>query len=75
MAQDYGTPITPTPDVQTPPPPPQKSKKTLWIILAVVVVLLCCCCLVGVGIYLYQNGDTLMNSISGSISTPLWMLL
>jgi hypothetical protein len=75
MAQDYGTPIAPPPADEIPPmaPAPKKSNRTLWIVLAVVVILLCCCCLVAVGVYLYQNGDQIMNSINGFISNPFWM--
>lgn len=41
MAQDFDTPITPT------PPPFQEPKKrntTLIVIIVVVLLLLCCCC-------------------------------
>lgn len=55
---------TPTPGFE---PQPQiaepKSNKT-GIIIAVVVVVLCCCCLVtlGLGAYLWQNGDQLLGT-------------
>ena len=55
MAQEFGTPITPTPEE------PKKNNTTLIIIVVVVAVLLCCCCLALVFAYYY--GDTFMRQI------------
>jgi hypothetical protein len=72
-AQVYNTPPQPVEPTYTPPPPPppynpmptvgaQPPKKNrTWIIIAVVaVVLLCCCCLAFAGVWLYNNGDRLL---------------
>jgi hypothetical protein len=41
----------------------KKSSKT-WIIVLVVVIALCCLCsCLGVGLYLWNNGDQIMNEI------------
>ena len=46
---------------------PKKNNRTI-IIAVVVVVLLCCCCIAAIGgWYLWNSGDTLMNS-SGFIN-------
>lgn len=51
-----------TPDPFSGQPEPKKSNKGLMIAI-IVVVLLCCCCVFGVGgWWLYQNGDSLMNT-------------
>jgi flagellar basal body-associated protein FliL len=44
---------------------PKKSSKT-WLIILIVVLVLCCCCAVvgGLGYYLYNNGDALMQDWS-----------
>jgi hypothetical protein len=54
-------PVQESPDL---PPPisgqPKKSNKT-WIIILIVVIVLCCLCsCVASGIWLWNNGDSLM---------------
>lgn len=50
------------------PPPAGKSNtnRTIWIIVIVVLVLLCICCLLaaGIGVWLYNNGDAILNQFS-----------
>jgi len=62
-------------DYQAEPLPPAEPKKNrTGIIIAVVVVILCCCCLVGGGLgwWLWNNGDSLMNT--GSLLNNLTTL-
>jgi flagellar basal body-associated protein FliL len=55
-------------------PPAKKSK--VWLIVLIVVLLLLCCCCVGVGIYMYQNGDTIFQPIIEQLENSLsYMLL
>lgn len=43
-------------------------QRNIIIVVVVVVVLLCCCCIsTGVAIYLWRNGDKLMQGINGSL--------
>jgi hypothetical protein len=55
--------------------PEKKSNKTIWIIVAVVAVILLCCCLAIVlgGVWLWNNGDSLIED--WSLFTPLFNLL
>jgi len=50
------------------------SSKTIWIIVGIVLSILCCCLLiaVGAGVWVYQNGDDIVNTIDENlnISTP-----
>jgi hypothetical protein len=56
------TPVQESPDLPPPMQQPKKSNKTLIIILVVVLVLCCICLpLIGGGIWLYQNGDQLLD--------------
>ncbi len=54
-----------SPDLPPPVDAPKKSSKT-WLIILIVVLVLCCCCAVvgGLGYYLYNNGDALMQDWS-----------
>lgn len=59
-----------------PPPVPHGAKKSskTWIIVLVVVLVLCCLCTcVSAGIYLWNNGDQIMNEmqIETSMLLPL----
>lgn len=65
MAEDFGTP---TP-VYTPEEPKKKSN-TVLIIVIVVLIVLCCCCVFagGIGWWLWNNGDALLEQM-GSISS------
>ncbi len=67
----YGGAVPPPPAA---PIPPAKSggsntSRTVWIILAVVLVVLCCCCLLalGIGTWLWNNGDSILNRFSSSL--------
>ncbi len=88
-AQVYDTPgqqpVEPPPYVPpTPPPPytpppgtaaqPPRSNRNIWIIVIVVVVLLCCCCLAAIGIWLWNNGDRLIQQFNSFVPTLYQML-
>lgn len=47
-------------------PPEKKDNKILWIIVAVVAIIILCCCLVVVfgGVWLWNNGDRLLEEWS-----------
>ncbi len=63
MAQDFSTPFPPLEEPYVEPP---KKSRTVWIIVIVVLVLLCCCCLLataGLGTWLWDNGDKLMEDL------------
>ncbi len=74
---------TPPPPPSPPPmpggtmsaPPEKKSNKTLLIVLAVVVLLILCCCCAGAGVWLWNNGDQLLQQFSSVFSTALTMVL
>lgn len=60
------------------PPPPKKSgtSSTIWIIVIVVLAVVCICCLlmVGIGVWLYRNGDNILNSISSMLpAVSAWL--
>ena len=57
MASDFGTPITPD-------ELPKKDNKNMIIIIVVVLVLCCCCVVVGggAGMWLWNNGDALLDT-------------
>lgn len=43
-------------------------QRNMIIAVVVVVVLLCCCCIsAGLGYYLWENGDALMEGLNGSL--------
>ncbi len=52
------------------------STKTIWIVVGIIIAILCCCLVIlaGAGVWVYQNGDALVNTIdenfSLNISTP-----
>jgi hypothetical protein len=62
------TPVTPTPEV-LPPVQPEKKSRT-GLIIGIVVAVLCCCCLVfgGLGYWLWNNGDQLMQQLGMAFS-------
>jgi hypothetical protein len=69
MAADYGDTINLEPeeiDFGETSVPEKKDNKTIWIIVAVVAVILLCCCLVIVlgGVWLWNNGDQLLEDWS-----------
>jgi len=46
-------------------------QRNMIIIVVVVIVLLCCCCFAtGIGIYLWQNGDKLMQGLNPTSFLP-----
>ena len=50
------------PDAFSGQPEPKKNNTGL-IIAIMVILLLCCCCIIGVGVWwLWNNGDSLMNT-------------
>ena len=55
--------------------PEKKDNKTIWIIVAVVAAILLCCCLVVVlgGVWLWNNGDSLLDE--WSLAVPVINLL
>jgi hypothetical protein len=61
-----------------PPPVPggaKKSSKT-WIIVLVIVIILCCLCsCAAAGIYLWNNGDQIMNEMNIETSLVLPFLV
>jgi hypothetical protein len=65
---------TPPPGAQVYTQPPKKNN-TIWIVLVVVVLLLCCCCLIGVGAWLWNNGDNLLNELDLSMRPLLTLLV
>ena len=65
---------TPPPPPAYVPPAPPKKNNTPWIIAIVVILLLCCCCLIGAGVWLWNNGDAIMNEMDLSLR-PLLALL
>ncbi len=69
------TPPTPS---YTPPATAEaqapKSNRKIWIIVIVAVVLLCCCCLAIAGIWLWNNGDALIEQYSSIAPVLLAML-
>ncbi len=59
------------PPVSAPPPvsPPGEKKNNTGLIIAIVVavlLLLCCCCAVA-GVFLWNNGDQILNSLELSL--------
>jgi len=57
-----------------PPPMPQGAKKSskTWIIVLVVAIVLCCLCsCAAAGIYLWNNGDQIMNEMQIETSLVL----
>ena len=59
------------PPVSAPPPsaPPGEKKSNTGLIIAIVVavvLLLCCCCSVA-GIFLWNNGDQILNNLGMSL--------
>ena len=68
-----GEPVYTPPPVYTPAPPPKKNN-TIWIVVIVVVLLLCCCCLIGVGGWLWTNGDQLLSDMDLSLLPMLNLL-
>lgn len=66
--------FTPSPPSYTPPATAEaqapKSNRKIWIIVIVAIVLLCCCCLVIAGVWLWNNGDTLIEQF-GSLAPML----
>ena len=68
MAADFGETVILEPDEPNfgeETQPEKKDNKVIWIIIAVVaVILLCCCVLVTVGVvWLWNNGDSLVDWI------------
>ncbi|GAP21765.1 hypothetical protein [Leptolinea tardivitalis] len=64
-------PVPESPDLPPPIPPEKKKSNKTWIIVLVVVIVLCCLCsCVGIGIYLWNNGDQIMQSIQTSMMIP-----
>lgn len=77
--------FNPPPSFTTPPPPtynpppstatqPPKSNRTIWIVVIVAVVLLCCCCVVLAGVWLYNNGDQILQQYGAFVPGLLSML-
>ena len=52
--------------------PKSSSSKTIWIIVGVVIALLCCCLVIlaAAGIWLYQNGDDIVDTIDETLDIP-----
>ena len=78
MAADYGETVVLEPDEPNfgeESQPEKKDNKVIWIIIAVVaVILLCCCVVVTLGVvWLWNNGDSLLDEWTSII--PLVNLL
>ena len=73
MAEDFGTPVAPPPEIPM-DEPRAKNNNTVLIIVIVVLVLLCCCCLVLAGVIwaAWTYGDQFLYY---SLNTPLGALL
>jgi hypothetical protein len=69
------SPVQESPDLPPAIPPQQKKSNKTWIIILVVVVVLCCLCsCIGIGSYLWTNGDSLLQQLQmqqGSLLLPL----
>jgi hypothetical protein len=73
--------ISPSPQEPSPTPPGytpategnKNSNTTKIIIIVLAVILLCCCCsaLIGAGIWLWMNGDSLMQGFGSLLQYPL----
>lgn len=65
MTEDYETPI--------PEEEPGNNTRRIVIIVAVVLAILCCCCVAGgYGVvWLWNNGDRLLQDLDLSMLTPL----
>ncbi len=79
-------PVEPPPYVPpTPPPPytpppgtaaqPPRSSRNIWIIMIVVLVLLCCCCLAIIAVWLWNNGDQILNQFNSFVPAALQALV
>lgn len=70
MAQEFPSPTPPEPgpvqEFPVPPQVPPKRNNTVWIVVAIIVVLLCCCCLAAL-VWLYYNGDRILNTIPSTL--------
>ncbi len=65
-------PVQESPDLPPPMPPEQKKSNKTWIIVLVVVVVLCCLCsCIGIGTWMWNNGDSLMEQIQQSALVSL----
>lgn len=60
MDNDFGTPVTPV---------EEKKNNTVLIVVIIIAVVLCCFCLLIAGAvsWLWNNGDTLLRELSGSL--------
>jgi hypothetical protein len=65
MTEDYGTPISED--------EPKNNTRRNVIIVVVVLVVLCCCCVAGgYGVvWLWNNGDRLLQDLDLSLQIPL----
>jgi hypothetical protein len=67
----------PEPPAPLPPAKPAGGHRNTWIIVIIILVVLCCCCVVigGVGYYLYQNGDQIMQNMQPTPNSTLMFFL
>jgi nitrate reductase NapE component len=57
-------PVPDSPDLPPPFPSEKKKSNKTWIIILVVLLVLCCLCSCGgIGFYLWNNGDALMQEM------------
>ncbi len=77
--------VPPPPSYNPPPPPaynpppqvatqPPRNNRTIWIIVIVAVVLLCCCCLAIAAVWLYNNGDRILEQFNSVVPGMLSLL-
>jgi hypothetical protein len=60
----YAVPTPDSPDLPPPIPPGQKKSRNTWVIVLVVAVVLCCLCsCIGIGYWMWSNGDSLMQQL------------
>jgi len=58
-------PVEELPDLPPPIPPEQKKSNKTWIIVLIVVLVLCCLCsCTAAGIWLWNNGDSLLEQMN-----------
>ncbi len=53
---------------------PQKKNKTLLIVIIVVALLILLCCCIGALVWLWNNGDQLIQEMSGLLTTAVMLL-
>ena len=64
-----------SPNLPPPMPPGAKKSSKTWIIVLVVIIALCCLCsCIGTGLYLWNNGDQIMNELQIETSLVLPLL-